>query len=330
MSLKSINRKIDNKRVSNMRAIVLMVVLAIALPLTFTLHTEIQAKATEDKVDVIKTPTDEVENVVDEVIEETVEISLEDKLEILATVIGDNKDAFILEAVNADEFIIPSMGTDEDLKDMYKFNKIGYTNKMIDCFKRPDVKHDKLDGLPMNTKVKYSDYDDNWKIAKHKSYILFIRKSDVSKNKLKYVTKSAWSGDRTKSYMDYRAITARRSPQYILQHGYAVTDTTGIRTVNGRYCVALGSYYTHDVGRHVDVVLQNGKVLPCIIGDCKANRDTMYNHSVGSNGGVCEFVVDTYYLPRMVKTMGDCSYVAKDWKSKVKEIRILNENVFSK
>ena len=163
----------------------------------------------------------------------------------------------------------------------------------------------------------------------YKDYIIFIRTRDISNSKLNYTVKPAWSGDRNKSYMDYRTITSRNSPQYKLQHYYATTDVTGVRVVDGRYCVALGSYYTHDVGRYVDVVLYNGTVLPCIVGDCKANRDTLYNNSVGANGGVCEFIVHTQSLPRMVKRMGDCSYI-DGWNAKVKEIRILNKNVFSR
>ena len=61
----------------------------------------------------------------------------------------------------------------------------------------------------------------------------------------------------------------------------------GIATINGRYLVAMTvSFGT--VGDYVDVVLEDGTVIPCILADAKSPNDsncTPYGHIKG-NGGV--------------------------------------------
>ena len=123
-----------------------------------------------------------------------------------------------------------------------------------------------------------------------------------------------------KSYMPYKAITSVNSPQYKLQT-QAYTGTHGIRQVDGRYCVALGSFYTSKIGQKFDLVLENGTVIPCILADQKADKDTDGNNQVTShNGCMSEFVVDSQALDRNAKRMGDISYCEQTWKSPVKQI----------
>ncbi len=98
-----------------------------------------------------------------------------------------------------------------------------------------------------------------------------------------------------KAYMPYTAITAKSSPQYRLLNGEgAYTDEeTGCRMVNGRYAVALGSGYTTEIGKKVDVYLSNGVIIHCILGDCKADCHTDNTNTYNtSNGNVVEFIVD--------------------------------------
>lgn len=327
MRKRSIKRKIKDMHSIVIYAMLTITMMIVVIPATLKIYisktladTTIEEAVYANVVDADSTPT---------AVLDYVALSPDMQYELLPQVIKPTTDKLLAKVDDVDDFNELLVGTDEELAEFYEFEKVGYTNANIDCFTRPNVKHTKLDGLPINTKIKYSKYNDDWYIGMYKDYIIFIRTKDISKSKLNYTVKPAWSGDRNKSYMDYRTITSRNSPQYKLQHYYATTDVTGIRVVDGRYCVALGSYYTHDVGRYVDVVLYNGTILPCIVGDCKANRDTLYNNSVGANGGVCEFIVHTQSLPRMVKRMGDCSYI-DGWNAKVKEIRILNKNVFSR
>lgn len=126
-----------------------------------------------------------------------------------------------------------------------------------------------------------------------------------------------------KSYMSYKCITSKSSPQYILQRDRAYTGTYGIRQVDGRYCVAVGSYFTKEIGTLIDLVLENGTVIPCIVSDQKADIDTdSQNIMTTHNGCVSEFVVDTKVLVRMAKRMGDISYCDASWNSPVKTIRV--------
>lgn len=133
-------------------------------------------------------------------------------------------------------------------------------------------------------------------------------------------TKSVPKTSGLKSYMPYKAITSTGSPQYKLQQ-QAYTGTHGIRQVDGRYCVALGSFYTSKIGQKFDLVLENGTVIPCILADQKADKDTDGNNQITShNGCMSEFVVDSQALDRNAKRMGDISYCEQTWKSPVKQI----------
>lgn len=133
-------------------------------------------------------------------------------------------------------------------------------------------------------------------------------------------TKLAPKTSGVKSYMPYKAITSVSSPQYKLQQ-QAYTGKHGIRMINGRYCVALGSFYTNRIGQNFDLVLENGTVIPCVLADQKADKDTNGNNQVTShNGCMSEFIVDSNSLDRTAKKMGDISYCEECWKSPVKQI----------
>ena len=129
-----------------------------------------------------------------------------------------------------------------------------------------------------------------------------------------------------KSYMPYQAITDTESSQYQLQQ-YAITNEYGIREVDGRYLVAIGTYFNVDVGTYIDLILANGEVIECIVGDIKDNRDTLSdNTTTASNGCVSEFICNTNSLNIEVKSMGDISYVKDEWNSPVTQIKVYDEN----
>ncbi len=138
-----------------------------------------------------------------------------------------------------------------------------------------------------------------------------------------YANYSVPSNNTIKSYMDYRCITLTTSKQYELQT-IAYTGNHGIRMINDRYCVALGSYYTTTIGQHVDIELKNGKVIKGILADCKDDSHTDSTNRINPNGSVVEFVVDTKTLDSMAKKMGDISYV-NDWNSKVVNIKVYDK-----
>ena len=123
-------------------------------------------------------------------------------------------------------------------------------------------------------------------------------------------TVSSWQpgGGAFKCYEDYRSITDTSSAQYQLQRG-AWTDGYGLRRINEDYCIALGSAYGSDIGARYLIRLSTGVEFMAILGDQKADADTVDGHTRDRNGAVVEFIVDADRLPAEVKRMGDISYV---------------------
>ena len=65
-----------------------------------------------------------------------------------------------------------------------------------------------------------------------------------------------------KSYEPYDLITAQ-SVQLCLQY-QAVTDSNGFRLLDGRYLVAVGTFCNAPCGTYIDLILENGVLIPCI------------------------------------------------------------------
>ena len=145
-----------------------------------------------------------------------------------------------------------------------------------------------------------------------------------------YYAPSGYNSTRM-SYMDYRTITDTESEQYLLQNWYGSTDpATGIRLVGGRYCIALGQEITSRKGEFVDVVLENGLHLQCVLADCKRYCDTDGgNGYVGADGGMVEFVVDEDYLPEDVILMGSNEAQFNwAWQSPVKYVIVYDNGIY--
>ena len=135
-------------------------------------------------------------------------------------------------------------------------------------------------------------------------------------------------GDTRKSFMDFTKITLQSSPQYKLQQ-LAETNEDGLRTVNGRYCIAVGSRYTTLIGQYIDLILENGEIIPCILGDQKDDKHTDEENMIALDGSLSEFIVETDRLCANVKVTGDFSYLKKKWKSNVSEVIVYCKNLFT-
>lgn len=130
-----------------------------------------------------------------------------------------------------------------------------------------------------------------------------------------------------KSYTKYTAITRKSSKQYKIQAEYAYTGEYGIRQVDGRFCVAVGTGVTKSMGQYIDVILENGTVIPCIVCDQKADEHTRSDRiTTAHNRCVCEFYLGEV-LPE-IKYHGDVSYACEAWKSPVCEFRVYPTNIF--
>ena len=209
-----------------------------------------------------------------------------------------------------------------------KIYKKGWTTTEVEVKKKPKTKSATVTTLKFNKRIKYSKYNKKWIEYKYKGKICYIAKKYIAKTKCKYKEYTLPKGNGFKSFMGYKAITSRSSKQYILQSNYAYTGKYGIRQVNGRYCVALGSYFKVKIGQYFDLVLKNGTVIKCIAGDAKADKDTDSQHIFTGNGCCSEFIVDMSALISSVKRSGNVSSANKKWIGSVKSVRIYKKNVF--
>ena len=124
-----------------------------------------------------------------------------------------------------------------------------------------------------------------------------------------------------KTYMDYRTITDTSSKQYELQQ-QAITNEIGIREINGRLMVAMGTYYVEKVGKKFDITLSTGEVIPVIVGDIKSDLHTdPTNRYIQHNGNIVEFIVNEDILDRKIKLTGSLNHgKLKGQVTKIQEV----------
>lgn len=205
------------------------------------------------------------------------------------------------------------------------YNKIHirYTTTSLNIRKEPNTDSKVIGCLRYNQKVKVKKYDKNW--VRYKNG--YICKKYLSKGSRKSIAYSIPEYSGYKSFMDYRKITDESSPQWKLQQD-AYTGDYGIRMIDNRFCIAVGFAFNPKIGQYIDLKLENGVIIPCIISDEKAIYDTDENNIFTSDNGCCtEFVIDIDELNSKVNISGDISSCCKKWDSPVKYIKIYNKNV---
>lgn len=102
-----------------------------------------------------------------------------------------------------------------------------------------------------------------------------------------------------KFFIDYRSYNLSYTPHYRLQQA-AWTDENGFRRFNDDYIVALGSFYSTNIGDRFRVTLSSGSSFTVIFGDgnCDSDCDSkcMYmpctDYNGKSVGNLMEFVID--------------------------------------
>ena len=215
----------------------------------------------------------------------------------------------------------------------YKCTSVKYitSTEGLNVRKKPSTKSRIVYYYEFGERIKVANYNKNWvvvnyKTKKGKKIYGFVHKGYYSSKKPNIKTKLVIRGGGLKTYEDYRCITSRSSAQYKLRLK-SFTSSDGIRMCKGRYLIALGSYYTREIGKCVDIVLANGTVIKCVLGDQKADKDTIENHSLGHGGDTVEFLVQTSALSKKARQMGDIGYSYPSWKSKVVKIRLYNKNL---
>lgn len=205
---------------------------------------------------------------------------------------------------------------------------IGYTTAYVAVRKGPSRQTDKITNKRYNEEVMYRYHNDNWSEVLIDNETYYIASKYISDVPAEYMETSIPKYPGMKTYMSYRAITSTASKQYKLQQS-AYTGFAGIRLVEDRYCVALGTGTGATVGDYGEIELENGTVLPVIVGDIKANIHTDASNIFTVHSNCCsEFLVDMNHLDSTVKKLGDVSYAKDSWKSRVVAIRIFEENYF--
>lgn len=141
-----------------------------------------------------------------------------------------------------------------------------------------------------------------------------------------------------KPYTAYTCYNMERSAQYQLQKIAETDERTGIRVVRDaegqkRYCIALGTAWAggtqKDIGRCVEIVMQNGAVLHCVLADVKKVEDTIDSACMYglTNNDLIEFIVSTKALPATAKTSGDCSYCGDEFSGEAVRIVVYERNI---
>lgn len=120
-----------------------------------------------------------------------------------------------------------------------------------------------------------------------------------------------------KSWMSYKAVTNRKSPQYKFIHTWGWVDGEGFMRCSGErdlgieqdyYLIALGSYYGTTIGTKYRITLDTGKEFYGVLADCKADIHTdSTNRYVLKNGNIVEFLVDASKLNKDVKKIGSAN-----------------------
>lgn len=206
--------------------------------------------------------------------------------------------------------------------------KKGWATTTVNIRKKPSVDSKVLSTILFNEKIKFIKENKKWVKIKYKNKHAYVRKKYVSKEKIESKKYDVPSYSGYKSWMDYRAITLAESEQKLLQDEYAYTGTYGIRQINGRFCVAVGSYFTENIGQYFDLILENGTVIPCILADQKADEDTDSDGIFTlHNGCATEFIIDFDNLNYPAKRDGDISSCCNEWNSPVEQIKVYEKNI---
>lgn len=206
--------------------------------------------------------------------------------------------------------------------------KEGWTTTNVNIRKEPNLDSEILDVLEFNTYIEYSIENDEWAKIEYNGFSSYINRNYIGDTECSYIEHNVPLNEGFKSYLPYNAITNTTSDQYKIQL-MAYTGNYGIRQVVGRYCVAIGTAFNTNIGTYFDLILENGVIIPCIVGDIKADIHTEPNNIVtASNGCLSEFIVDLDILNIDVKTSGNISNCDDSWDSQVVSIKIYDKNIF--
>lgn len=184
-----------------------------------------------------------------------------------------------------------------------------------------------------NEMITYSYYSEKWLEIEYNGSKAYVYKDYISDNDCDYKSYTNLPVIYNKTYMSYKAITSKSSKQYKLKQ-YTYNGNYGIRMIDNRYCIAMGTGFNIKVGDYVDLVLANDTIIQCIIGDIKDNSHTDSSNMVTVNSKcMSEFIVTSKKsLPSIVGDSkygsGDISDCCEEWKSSISKVIVYDKNYF--
>ena len=132
-----------------------------------------------------------------------------------------------------------------------------------------------------------------------------------------------------KSWMPHD-LFGKSTKQYKLQQ-MAYTGEYGVRYVDGYACIAVGSFANTKIGQRIDLVLENGTIIQCVMADGKADIHTESNNMITIHSNCCsEFVIDRNALDKNARRDGDMSSACEEWDSPVVQFYIYEENLLER
>lgn len=203
-----------------------------------------------------------------------------------------------------------------------------YAKTTVNIRDKPNIKGRIIGQVYWNDRVHIKKKINNkWYLVLYKNRNGYVYRKYLKGSRSKYKAYPVPSSSSTfKSYEDADCISdSSKLAQGRLKKKYHLNYQSGIWMVGNRYCIAVGSYYTKQIGVKIDLVLShNGRkhVLKCITADSKADKDTTNKHRVHTDGSVVEFIVKTSMLPYKARIRGNVSFSGKRFKGKVQQIRI--------
>lgn len=130
--------------------------------------------------------------------------------------------------------------------------------------------------------------------------------------------------------MDYTCITSTTSAQYKLIHSDEITicDDGLLRDSYGFIAVALGSYYSQEIGERFILTFEDGHQTKVITCDAKADEDTVNGANHASDGSMVEIIIDTSKAKEAYELailMGDFNYVEEFQGNIIKIEKVVDE-----
>ena len=214
-----------------------------------------------------------------------------------------------------------------------KVQQEGWTTENLNVREQPNTDSGILDTIPFNTYIKYYEYNDDWAEISFDNGQAYISRDYISDQECDFVMYDIPKYEGFKSWMSYKAITNRSSKQYRLQQ-IASTGYAGMRTVNNRYCVAIGTAFDASIGTYIDLILEDGFVIHCIVADIKNPKHTDANNVFTITGKtkktICctEFVIDLEKLNLDAMESGNISDCNELWTECVRAIVVYDKNVW--